>query len=199
MVMVNRRRIATGAFAVFSTLSAVAPLPASGAPRVGSGSLPDAVCSQLIYSGTAANAVVHTPHDVVVGPVRFGDLDPRAVLKIAGSAMLGIKSPMTVGPTPFKSLVVSAKGSTSPVSIAYGQVPSTTTTSGDLRGVTDRVLVQAPVSCGLPASGFAQYGGGLSLAHKECVTLTVSLPGGRLIARKTVPLGPSVSCGGSKA
>jgi hypothetical protein len=198
-VMANRGRIALGALAASAMLSVVAPLRAAGAPHVVSGSVPDAVCSQLIYSGTAAKAVVQTPHDVVVGPVRFGDLDPRAVLKIAGSPLLGIKSPMTVGPTPFKALLVSAEGARSPVGVAYGQVPSTTTTSIDLRTVADRVLVQAPVSCGLPASGFAQYGGGLSLAHKECVTLTVSLPGGRVIARKTVPLGTSVSCGNSKA
>jgi hypothetical protein len=198
-VMANRGRIAIGALAAIGILSVVTPLPAAGAPHVGSGSVPDAVCSQLIYSGAAAKAVVRTPHDVVVGPVRFGDLDPRAVLKIAGSPLLGIKSPMTVGPTSFKALLVTVKGAKSPVSLAYGQVPSTTTTSVDLRTVADRVLVQAPVSCGLPASGFAQYGGGLSLAHKECVTLTVSLPGGRVIARKTVPLGSSVSCGDSKA
>jgi hypothetical protein len=198
-VMANRGRIAIGALAAIGILSVVTPLPVAGAPHVGSGSVPDAVCSQLIYSGAAAKAVVRTPHDVVVGPVRFGDLDPRALLKIAGSPLLGIKSPMTVGPTSFKALLVTVKGAKSPVSLAYGQVPSTTTTSVDLRTVADRVLVQAPVSCGLPASGFAQYGGGLSLAHKECVTLTVSLPGGRVIARKTVPLGSSVSCGDSKA
>jgi hypothetical protein len=156
--------------------------------------VPDAVCSQVIYSGSNPKSVVHTPHDVVVGPVRFGDLDPGAVLKVAGSRLLGIKSPMTVGPTPFKAVLVSAKGTKSPVGVVYGQAPTTTTSSFDLQTASDRVLVQAPESCGLPATGFAQYGGGFALARKECVTLTVSLPGGRVLARRSVPLGASVSC-----
>jgi len=101
---------------------------------------------------------------------------------------------MTVGPTPFKTLLVSAKGAKSPVGIAYGQLPSMTTTSLDLLADSDRVLVEAPVSCGLPATGFAQYGGGFVVARKECVTLTVSIPGGRVLARRTVPFGSFVSC-----
>ena len=64
----------------------------------------------MIYSGSTPNAVVHTPHDVVVGPVRFGDLNPSLAQKAGGSRSLGIKSPMTVGPTQFPELLVSAKG-----------------------------------------------------------------------------------------
>ena len=135
----------------------------------------------------------HTPHDVVVGPVRFGDLDPRLVGKGYGSSLLGIKSPMTVGPTKYSGLLVSAIGARSPVSIVYGQAPSTTTTTVNLQTEPDRIVAQAPVSCGLPAAGFVQYGGGFESAQKQCVTLTVSVLGGRTLARKTVPFG-SVTC-----
>ena len=108
--------------------------------------------------------------------------------------MLGIKSPMTVGPTDFPELLVSAKGAKGHVSIVYGQVPSTTTTTvSDLQTEPDRVMVQGPVSCGLPATGFVQYAGGFSLTRKQCVTLTVSVPGGRVLASRSVPLG-SVVC-----
>lgn len=155
--------------------------------------MPTAECAQMIYSGSSPKAVFHTRHDVVVGPVRFGDLDPKLVARSYGSPLLGIKSPMTVGPTQFPRLVVSAKGARGAVSIVYGQVPSTTTTTVDLRAELDRIVVQAPLSCGLPENGFVQYGGGFVLAQKQCVTLTVSVLGGRVLARKTVPF-DSVTC-----
>jgi hypothetical protein len=157
--------------------------------------VPTAECDQIIYSGALSSAIVHAPHDVVVGPVRLGDLNPRFVAKVLpGSRLLGIKSPLTVGPSKFPRLLVAAKGAKGPVSIAYGQPPSTTTTTVPLRTASERVVVQAPVSCGLPANGFVQYGGGFSLAQKQCVTLTVSIPGGRVLARRTVPFGSSVVC-----
>jgi hypothetical protein len=101
---------------------------------------------------------------------------------------------MTVGPTQFPGLVVSAKGAKGYVSIVYGQAPSTTTTTAELRTEPNRIVVQAPLSCGLTAAGFVQYGGGFALAQKQCVTLTVSVPGGRVLARKTVAFGSSVVC-----
>jgi hypothetical protein len=178
-----------------STMAALAmPLPDAGAMALGSGPVPTAVCGQMIYSGSTSTAVIHAPHDVVVGPVRFSDLNPRLVAKIAGSPLLGIKSPLTVGPSKFRRLLVTAKGAKGPVSIAYGQAPSTTTTSVQLRTEPERVVVQGPLSCGLSAAGFVQYGGGFALAQKQCVTLTVSVPGGRVLARRTVPLGSSVVC-----
>jgi hypothetical protein len=155
------------------------PLPDAGAMAGGTGPVPTAGCSQMIYSGSTSTAVIHAPHDVVVGPVRFGDLDPRLVAKVAGSRLLGIKSPLTVGPSQFARLVVTAKGPKGPISIAYGQAPSTTTTTIQLRAEPDRVVVQAPLSCGLGAGGFVQYSGGFALAQKQCVTLTVSVPGGK--------------------
>jgi hypothetical protein len=128
---------------------------------VGSKAAQTAACAQMIYSGSTPSAVLRTRHDVVVGPVRFDDLDPRLVGKIGGSALLGIKSPMTVGPTVFPALLVSARGTKGLVSIVYGRAPSsTTTTPAELRAETDRIVVQTPVSCGLPATGFVQYGGG---------------------------------------
>jgi hypothetical protein len=190
-VMASRRIVLS---AVVGAAILLPALPATGASLGGSGGVPDAGCSQMIYSGSTPKAVVHTRHDVVVGPVRFGDLDPRAVGRIAGSPLLGIKSPMTVGPTPFKALFLSAKGAQSRVGVSYGQVASTTTTSVDLQAESDRVMVQGPASCGLPTTDFAQYGGGFALARKQCVTLTVSVPGGRVLARRTVPFGSSVSC-----
>ena len=155
--------------------------------------MPTAACAQMIYSGSSPKAVVHTHHDIVVGPVRFSDLDPRLVAKTHGSPLLGIKSPMTVGPTKHSELLVTAKGARSPVSIVYGQASSTTTTTINLQTKPDLIVAQTPVSCGLPATGFVQYGGGFVLAHKQCVTLTVSVPGGRTLARETVPFG-SVAC-----
>src|SRR5271157_862829 len=95
------------------------PLADAGALVPGSKSAPTAVCSQMIYSGSTSNEVFHAPHDVVVGPVRFGDLDPRLVAKIAGSPLLGIKSPLTVGPTQFPKLLVTAKGTKGSVAIIY--------------------------------------------------------------------------------
>jgi hypothetical protein len=189
----NQAVLATLAGAALLTM-ATPLLLASGATSARSESLPEAVCTQMIYSGSTPKAVVHTSHDVVVGPVRFGDLDPRAIQRIAGSRQLGIKSPMTIGSTPFKTLIVSAVGQRSAVGVSYGQVPSTTTTSVDLAAESDRVLAQAPATCGLPSNGFVQYGGGFSLAREQCVTLTVSLPTGRVLARRTVPFGSSVSC-----
>jgi len=172
----------------------VIPLPATGAPVLGLGAVPTAACSQMIYSGSTPKAVVHTHYDVIVGPVRFGELNPSLVVKTRGSRSLGIKSPMTVGPTQFPELLVSARGAKGHVSIVYGQIPSTTTTTvGDLQTEPDRVKVQGPVSCGLPVTGFVQYAGGFSLARKQCVTLTVSVPGGRVLDRRTVPFG-SVVC-----
>jgi len=154
---------------------------------------PTAACGLKIYSGFSSRLVTHTKHDVVVGPVRFGDLDPKLVAKISGSSLLGIKSPMTVGPTQFPELLVSAKGAKGTVSVAYGQAPSTTTSTIEPGTALDRITVQAPLSCGLPATGFVQYGGGFAMALKQCVTLTVSVPGGRVLARRTVPFGP-VAC-----
>jgi hypothetical protein len=181
--------VTASAMAAFSS-----PPSGAGAASLVSGAVPTAVCGQKIYSGSTPNTVVHTRHDVVVGPVRFGDLDPRLVAKNQGSPLLGIKSPMTVGPTQFPGLVVSAKGAKGYVSIVYGQVPSTTTTTAELQTEPNRIVVQAPLSCGLAAAGFVQYGGGFALAQKQCVTLTVSVPGGRVLARKTVPFGSSVMC-----
>jgi hypothetical protein len=188
-----RGRIVIGVLTGVAMFFFAAPLPAARG-LIGSRSVPKAACSQLIYSGANPKGIHHLSHDVVVGPVRFSVLDPKGFVKVAESRLLGIKSPMTVGPTPFKTLLVSAKGAKSPVGIAYGQVPSITTTSVDLLADSDRVLVESPVSCGLPATGFVQYGGGFVVARKECVTLTVSLPGGRVLARSTVPFGSSVSC-----
>lgn len=170
------------------------PLPATAASVLGLGAAPTAACSQMIYSGSTPKAVVHTRYDVVVGPVRFGELNPSLVQKTRGSRLLGIKSPLTVGPTQFPELLVSAIGAKGHVSVVYGQVPSTTTTTlGHLQTEPNRVMVHGPVSCGLPATGFVQYTGGFSLARKQCVTLTVSVPGGPALARRTVPLG-SVVC-----
>jgi hypothetical protein len=193
-VLTSRKGIFLGALAGSAMTALAIPLPATGAPVLGLGGVPTAACSQMIYSGSTPKAVVHTRHDVVVGPVRFGDLNPSLVRKTGGSRLLGIKSPMTVGPTQFPQLLVSAKGAKGHVSVVYGQVPSTTTTTvGDLQTEPDRVMVQGSVSCGLPVTGFVQYAGGFSLARKQCVTLTVSVPGGRVLARRTVPLG-SVVC-----
>ena len=179
---------------VGSSMTAFAvPLSDAGAVVLATEPAPTATCGQMIYSGSTPGGVFHTSHDVVVGPVRFGDLDPRLVGKIRGSRLLGIKSPMTVGPTRFQGLLVSAMGAKGMVSVIYGQAPSTTTTTAELRTEPDRVVVQAPVSCGRPASGFVQYGGGFALAQRQCVTLTVSIPGGRVLARKSVPLG-TVQC-----
>jgi hypothetical protein len=189
-----RNAVLAGALAGWAVTAIAFPLPSTAASVLGSVAVPTAACSQMIYSGATPKGIHHLPHDVVVGPVRFNVLDPRGFVRVAESQLLGIKSPMTVGPTHFKTLLVSAKGAKSPVGIAYGQVPSTTTTSVDLFADSDQVLVQAPVSCGLPATGFAQYGGGFVVARKQCVTLTVSLPGGRVLARRTVPFGSSVSC-----
>jgi hypothetical protein len=102
-----------------------------------------------------AEEVVHTRYDVVVGPVRFGELKASLVQKAGGTHLLGIKSPLTVGPTQFPELLVSAKGAKGHVSVVYGQVPSTptTTTLGDLQTDPNRVIVQASVSCGLPSLG----------------------------------------------
>ncbi len=190
-----RRGILLGAISGSAMGALAAPLSAAGAQAPGSEPLPTAECSQMIYSGSRPSAVIHAAHDVVVGPVRFGDLSPRLVAKIAGSPLLGIKSPLTVGPSRFATLLVVAKGAKGPVSISYGQAPSTTTTTVQLRTEPERVVVQAPLSCGLAATGFVQYGGGFTLAQKQCVTLTVSVPGGRVLARRTVPFGSSVVCG----
>ena len=178
------------------TVAALPLLPTDArAVAIKSEPVPTADCGQMIYSGASSTAVVHARHDVVVGPVRFGDLNPRLVAKVLpGSHLLGIKSPLTVGPSKFPRLLVAAKGAKGPVSIAYGQPPSTTTTTGPLRTASERVVVLAPVSCGLPATGFVQYGGGFGLAQKQCVTLTVSVPGGRVLARRVVPFGSFVVC-----
>lgn len=178
-----------GAIAGFAVVEFAVPLPDVQATALASKPVPTAACAERIYSGSSPSAVVHTRHDVVVGPVRFSDLDPRLLGQIPGSSLLGIKSPLTVGPTENPSLLVTAKGAKGFVSITYGQAPSSTTPV-ELRADADRVVVQAPVSCGFRAAGFVQYLGGFALARKQCVTLTVSVPGGRVLARKTVPLGP---------
>lgn len=191
----SRRAAFLGALACSAMSALVIPLPATGAPVSGLGAVPTAACSQMIYSGSTPKAVVRTRYDVVVGPVRFGELKPSLVQKTGGVHLLGIKSPLTVGPTQFPELLVSAKGAKGHVSVVYGQVPSTTNTAlGDLQTDPNRVVVQAPASCGLPVTGFVQYAGGFSIARKQCVTLTVSVPGGRVLARRTVPFGSSVSC-----
>jgi hypothetical protein len=169
------------------------PLPDAGAMALGSEPVPTAVCGQMIYSGSTSNAVIHAPHDVVVGPVRFGDLSPRLVAKIAGSPLLGIKSPLTVGPSQFPRLLVAAKGAKGPVSIAYGQAPSTTTTTVQLRTEPERVVAQAPLSCGLAAAGFVQYGGGFALAQKQCRAHGVR-PWRARSGPKNFPFGSSVVC-----
>ena len=192
-MLTSRKGFFLGALAGSAMTALAIPLPSTGAAVLGLVAVPTAACSQMIYSGSTPKAVVHTPHDVVVGPVRFGDLNPNLVQKAGGFRSLGIKSPMTVGPTQFPELLVSARGAKGHVSVVYGQVPSTTTTVGHLQTEPDRVLVEGPVSCGLPVTGFVQYAGGFSLARKQCVTLTVSVPGGRVLARRTVPLG-SVVC-----
>jgi len=173
-----------------SSAALVGPLPHASAMAVGLEAAQTAACAQMIYSGSRPSAVLRTRHDVVVGPVRFDDLDPRLVGKIGGSALLGIKSPMTVGPTRFPALLVSVRGTKGFVSIVYGQAPSsTTTTPAQLRAEFDRIVVQTPMSCGLPATGFVQYGGGFALAQRQCVTVTVSVPTGHVLGQRTVPLG----------
>ncbi|HEY6317256.1 MAG TPA: hypothetical protein VI462_05115 [Acidimicrobiia bacterium] len=192
--LITRSGILLGAVSASAMMVFSFPAMNAAAMTLVSATVPTAVCDQQIYSGSTPSAVVHTGHDVVVGPVRFGDLDPRLVAKIQGSPLLGIKSQMTVGPTRLPRLVVSAKGAKGHVSIVYGQVPSTTTTTAELQTEPNRIVVQAPLSCGLTEAGFVQYGGGFALAQKQCVTLTVSVPGGRVLARKTVPFGSSVGC-----
>jgi hypothetical protein len=191
-----RNRILLGAVSASAMAGFAMPHPDAGAMTLGSASVPTAACRQMIYSGSTSTAVIHAHHDVVVGPVRFSDLNPRLVAKLGGSSLLGIKSPLTVGPSHFPKLLVAAKGAKGRVSIAYGQAPSTTTTNIMLGKEAERVVVQAPLSCALAAAGFVQYAGGFALAQKQCVTLTVSIPGGRVLARKTVPFGSSVECAG---
>jgi len=189
----SRNRIVLATTAGFALAAFAVPCVHAQGLALASEPVPTAACAQMIYSGSSSSPVRHTRHDVVVGPVRFGDLDPRLVGKIPGSPLLGIKSPLTVGPTQNRSLLVSAKGAKGVVSIAYGRPPSTTTTSVELRTGVNQVVVEAPLSCGLLAAGFVQYGGGFALARKQCVTLTVSVPGGRVLARRTVPFG-SAEC-----
>jgi hypothetical protein len=185
----GRNGIVLGVVAV-SAVALFAMPPLGGQAMVAAAaSVPTAACAQMIYSGSSPKGVFHTPHDIVVGPARFGDLDPRLFGKSYGSSLLGIKSPMTIGPTKYSALVVTAKGARSPVSIVYGQAPSTTTTTVILQTESGQIVAQAPVSCGLPGTGFVQYGGGFLSAGKQCVTLTVSTPGGRTLARGTVPFG----------
>jgi hypothetical protein len=193
-VLSTRSGIILGVVTASTVAGLAIPFPDAGAMALGSAPVPTAVCGQMIYSGSTSTAVVHAAHDVVVGPVRFSDLNPRLVARLAGSSLLGIKSPLTVGPSPFPKLLVAANGTKGHVSIAYGQAPSTIATVVELGKGSERVVVQAPVSCGLAAAGFVQYAGGFALAQKQCVTLTVSLPGGRVLARKTVPFGSSVVC-----
>ena len=104
------RNILLGAIGGSALAVVTIPVPGGQATALASQPVPTAVCTQMIYSGSSAKGVVRTPHDVVVGPVRFGDLDPRLVAKGYGSDLLGIKSPMTVGPTRYSELLVSAKG-----------------------------------------------------------------------------------------
>lgn len=190
----TRDRILLGAVSALWTAGFTMPLPDAGAMTLSSAPVPIAACGQMIYSGSTSTAVIHASHDVVVGPVRFSDLDPRLVAKLAASSLLGIKSPLTVGPSRFPKLLVAAKGANGSVSIVYGQPPSATTTNVQLGKGAGRVVVEAPLSCGLTASGFIQYAGGFALARKQCVTLTVSVPGGRVLARKIVPFGSSLEC-----
>jgi hypothetical protein len=193
-VLANRSRTLLAKVAVAALLPVATTVPAAQATALAVQPVPTAACAQMIYSGSSAKGVVRTPHDVVVGPVRFGDLDPRLVAKGSGTALLGIKSPMTVGPTQYPELLVSTKGTRGSVAIAYGQIPSTTSTTLNFRAEPNQVVVHGPTSCGLPAAGFMQYGGGFALAKKQCVTLTVSAVGGAVIARRTVPFG-TVRCG----
>ena len=165
------RNILLGAIGGSALAVVTIPVPGGQATALASQPVPTAVCTQMIYSGSSAKGY--------------------------GSDLLGIKSPMTVGPTRYSELLVSAKGAKGPVAIAYGQVPSITTTTVNLRAAPNQVAVQAPMSCGLPATGLIQYGGGFTLAKKQCVTLSVSVPGGVVVARKTVPFG-SVRCASKK-
>jgi hypothetical protein len=99
--LTSHRGILLGVVAVSTVAAFAIPLPRAQALVPGSALVPAAACAQMIYSGSSPKGVFHTPHDIVVGPVRFGDLDPKLVAKSYGSSQLGIKSPMTVGPTKY--------------------------------------------------------------------------------------------------
>ena len=84
--LTSRNGIRLGAIAASALGALVVPLPNAHAMVTGS-AVPTAMCAQMIYSGSSPKAVVHTRHDIVVGPVRFGDLDPRLVAKSYGSSL----------------------------------------------------------------------------------------------------------------
>jgi len=158
------------------------------------GTLPTRLCTDNIYAGRNAAAVVRTPDDIVVGPVRLSTLRQAtgAGLYRFGTAdgpAAGIKTPMSVSGTTSRWIALRVIGDGGQVKVSYDPASFVSGTPGDPRHGRTVVAVQTAVACGNGASGFVQYNGGFTWLHATCATLQVFDQRGRLVAEKVVPFG----------
>jgi hypothetical protein len=158
------------------------------------GTLPTRRCSDNIYAGGNAAAVVRTPDDVVVGPVRLSTLRQATGAGLyrfatADGPATGFKSPLSVSGTTSRWIALRVTGDGGRVKVSYDPASFVGGTPGDPKQGRTVVAVQTAVACGNGAAGFVQYNGGFTWLHATCATLQVFDQKGRLVAAKVVPFG----------
>jgi hypothetical protein len=156
------------------------------------GTLPSRLCTSSIYSGPNASAVVRTPDDVVVGPVRFGTLKQatgKAIysFRSSGRPYFGFKSPLTIAGTSSRWIAVRVSGDRGEVKIGYD--PFGIGSPEGATGYADVAAMESGVACGRAPVGFVQYNGGFTWQHPTCATIQVFDELGHLLGSKTVPFG----------
>ena len=165
---------------------------AGGAIGAVPGTMPSRQCSSSIYSGTNYSAVVRTPDDVVVGPLRFGTLKQATgagiyAFRSSGRLVFGFKSPLTISGTSSDWIAVRIVGDDNQVKVDYnpfgGGSPEDATHSADV------TAMQTAVACGSAETGFVQYNGGFTWQRPTCATIQAFDQKGRLLGSMSVPFG----------
>lgn len=156
------------------------------------GRLPARLCTSSIYSGSNYSAVVTSPHDIVIGPARFGTLREatgtgNATFRSSGRLFSHFKGPITISGTSSRWIAVRVSGDKGQVTINYdpfgiGSRKHTTPNA-------DVAALQTAVGCGNAETGFVQYNGGFTWQHSTCATIQVFDDEGHLLGSRTIPFG----------
>lgn len=158
------------------------------------GTMPMRLCTNNIFSGRNAEAVVSTSDDIVVGPLRFSTLRQAAqsnqyTFRTPDGVAYGIKIPLTVAGTGSRWIAVRVSGDDRRVKVTYEPASFVSGSPGDPRKGSDRAAFQTAVACGLGQQGFVQYNGGFTWVHGSCATIQVFDQSGTLLGSKRIPFG----------
>jgi hypothetical protein len=158
------------------------------------GAMPVRLCTSNIFTGDDSAAVVHTPDDIVVGPLRFSTLRQASQLHqysfhTPHGVAFGIKVPLTIAGTRSRWVAVRVAGDQGRVKIVYDPTSFVGGAPGDPKRGSDRAALQSAIACGSGSPSFVQYNGGFTWIRGSCATIQAFAQTGRLLGTKRVAFG----------